>query len=176
VPGGGWSNKRWPIDRFFQIAQRLNAATGWEAVIVGGSDDTGLARQFSASASFPVTDRTGNTSILELVEIIRHAQLVVSNDTGSAHIAAAVDVCCASILGGAHFGRFLPYEVETSDRSTALHAVYHRMPCYGCNWRCVYVIKEGQPVPCVDLVSVNQVWETVKSMLQIRSANKFNSP
>ena len=129
----------------------------------------GLARQFSASATFPVTDLTGRTSVLELVEAIRRAQLVVSNDTGSAHIAAAVGVCCASILGGAHFGRFLPYEVETSDRSTALHAVYHRMSCYGCNWRCVYAVKEGQPVPCVDRVSVNQVWETVNSMMQVRA-------
>ena len=41
VPGGGWSNKRWPIDRFCEIAQRLNAVTGWEAVIAGGSGDAG---------------------------------------------------------------------------------------------------------------------------------------
>jgi ADP-heptose:LPS heptosyltransferase len=73
VPGGGWSNKRWPIDRFCEIAQRLNAVTGWEAVIAGGSDDAGLAKQFSASASFPVTDLTGRTSVLELVEVIRRA-------------------------------------------------------------------------------------------------------
>ena len=175
VPGGGWSSKRWPVDRFFEIAERLNAAIGWEAVIAGGSGDAGLARQFSASATFPVTDLTGRTSVLELVEVIRRAQLVVSNDTGSAHIAAAVGVCCASILGGAHFGRFLPYEVETPDRSTALHAVYHRMSCYGCNWRCVYGVKEGQPVPCVDRVSVDQVWETVNSMMQVASANDPNA-
>jgi ADP-heptose:LPS heptosyltransferase len=101
------------------------------------------------------------------------SQILISNETGTAHIANAVGTPTVCILGGGHFGRFVPYPV-LSGQTSHLKVVYHKMPCYGCDWKCVYQIKseasgsgamEDEPAPCISNISVDAVWNEVKPLL-----------
>ena len=89
-------------------------------------------------------DLVGKTSLVELVELLRNALLVLSNETSAVHIGAAVGAPVICILGGGHFGRFLPYVVEKPEpsRPTPI-VVVQPMSCFGCNWQCVHPRERG---------------------------------
>lgn len=114
-------------------------------------------------AAVPLRNLAGKTSLGQLAAILAHARLVLTNDTSAAHIGPEVGVPTVCILGGGHYGRFLPYDLL--DARLAPRAVSHRMDCFGCNWRCIYGTEIGQPFPCVTKVSVEDVWDAVEDVL-----------
>jgi ADP-heptose:LPS heptosyltransferase len=97
---------------------------------------------------------------------MRNARIVISNDTGPAHIAAAVAVPVVCILGGGHYGRFMPYRVEAPTASNLLPiAVSVELDCFGCNWACVYQRGPTEPMRCIKEVTVDHVWNRTLSCL-----------
>ena len=115
-PGAGEAFRQWSSDAFARIAQYLHTRYGLDVVVSGGAGDKVLAERIAAESSVPVRNMTGKTSISELVELIAGATLIVTNDTGAVHIAAAVQVPTVCISNANHFGRFVPYPTEITDR------------------------------------------------------------
>jgi hypothetical protein len=107
----------------------------------------------------PIIDACGRTTLQELAGTIASAKLIITNETGAAHIAAALGRPAVTILGGGHFNRFLPYPIENH----CVRSAYQRMDCYGCNWRCIY--KPADPGPCILKVTVDDVWTLVGGVL-----------
>lgn len=161
-PGASWHGRKWPPERFVEIARRVHRATGWTALICGGPEEAEYNKALTRSLDVPYVDCTGQTSLAELFGLIGAAKVLISNETGAVHIAAALGQHAVCILGGGHFGRFLPYELEKSADGPLPTPVYHEMECFGCDWRCIYRLRSDQPAPCVAAVSVEQVWETVE--------------
>jgi len=62
---------------------------------------------------------------------LRRCRLYVGAESAGAHMACALGIPNVVLLGGGHFGRFMPYSPLTS-------AVVLPMDCFGCNWRCKY--------------------------------------
>lgn len=83
----------------------------------------------------PLSNRTinlsGATSLTQSAALLRRCMLAVGGETGLAHMACAVGTPNVILLGGGHFGRFMPYSSLTSIVSLPLE-------CYGCNWSCRY--------------------------------------
>ena len=82
--------RSWPVCKFVDVARTLAASRGWRPVLVG--DEGLLAQAFVCSyqGASPVLDLTGKTSLRELGALLSHAQLVLSRDSGPAHLGAAV--------------------------------------------------------------------------------------
>jgi len=97
APGGAAHrpDKRWPIERFAELARRI-ADNGLTPVVIGGADEALLAKQIIASCT-AARDLTGSTSLIDLVALYGKAALAVGNDTGPMHVAAAVG-CPAVVL------------------------------------------------------------------------------
>jgi ADP-heptose:LPS heptosyltransferase len=166
-PGAAGPIKRWPIERFGEIASRIHARTGWTGIICGAASDAGMAQNLIAQArGIPVANACGQTTLPELAGVIAGARLTVTNDTSAAHLAAAVAAPAVAILGGGHFGRFMPYPAECEPASRTLQVAYHSMSCYHCNWRCVHPRLLDDPALCITSVTVEQVWAIVESMLE----------
>ena len=164
-PGASWYGKRWPKEYFVELSQRIHQATRWKVVICGGEEDQERNGMIVSRLAIPTEDWTGRTSLKQLAAILAHAKLVVSNDTSAVHLAAASDCPVVSIVGGGHYGRFLPYEIEADSARAMPVAVAHQMECFNCNWQCVYEVKPDDAVPCVANVSVDDVWSAVKVQL-----------
>src|SRR5262249_37167567 len=112
-PGAAHPIRRWPIERFGEIAARIHARTGWIAIVCGLASDSTAARKLIADArDVPIVDASGQTTLSELAGVIAGAKLTVTNETSAAHLAAALSAPAVAILGGGHFGRFLPYPTE----------------------------------------------------------------
>lgn len=99
APGSIWNTKRWPQERFADVARRLTTV-GIAVVLVGGRADEELCRQIALSApSDRVLNAAGRLSLLQSAELIRRCTMLISNDSAPAHLAMAVRVPVIVIFG-----------------------------------------------------------------------------
>ena len=97
-PGAAWPNKRWPASRFGAVARSLHADQRLPSIVLWGPGEVPLASDVVA-ASGDAAWLSPPTSIADLVALVRGASLMVSGDTGPAHIAAAVGTPLVGIYG-----------------------------------------------------------------------------
>lgn len=101
IPGSspGGLRKRWPAERYGELARRL-AARGVTPVILGGKGEADLAAAIRALCPQAI-DLTGRTGIEEIAALARGAWGCVGNDTGPTHLAAALGCPTAALLSDA---------------------------------------------------------------------------
>lgn len=130
-PGARMLSRRWPVERFAEVAQRLGGA--WRIVVTGAPDEADLAARLCALARVPVVNLCGQTSLGAMAALIAHARLLVCNDTGASHIAAAMDTPSVVVSCGSDSERWAPLD-------RALHHVLADYPpCRPCGWQaCPY--------------------------------------
>jgi ADP-heptose:LPS heptosyltransferase len=165
VPGAGWDKKQWPLENFAALATLIHSETGWQGIVCGGPGEMQLAMRLKQLTNAPLQILTGRTTLAELANCIAGARFLVGNDTSAVHFAAAVTTPAVCILGGGHFGRFFPYRLEVDTDRPIPIPVYFEMPCYGCNWYCIYPLKREQPVPCIANIEVQKAWKTVRRLI-----------
>lgn len=94
--GASADARRWPVDHFVHVARGL-AAAGFTPVLVGAVGERELAARFSAAGGGGV-DLIGATTLPELAAVLRACSLLVTNDTGTMHLAAGLGVPCLAIF------------------------------------------------------------------------------
>ena len=133
VPGASSDMKKWPLVLFSALADKIYQNTGWSGIICGTKKEYHLGEQILKLSKAPLKNMSGKTELVGLSELLSQSQLIITNDTGAAHISSALGTSTVCILGGGHFGRFIPYP-DLPDQSSNIKAVYYKMHCYGCNW------------------------------------------
>ena len=167
APGASWGPKMWPVANFAQVITKLIKQFNIQVVFCGGQADQQVCHELHDLISTNnSSDLSGKTSLPELVEVIRDAKLLITNDSAPVHIAAAVGTPSVCILGGGHFGRFLPYPVDLTPNAQHPLVCSVQMPCFGCKWRCTYSISETEAVPCISTVAVTDVHEACHKLLK----------
>jgi heptosyltransferase I len=106
VPGAAQANKRWPIERFAELAGKISERFGLSIVATGSQGE----REYIEAIGKRVINLAGKTMVRELMPLMRKASLVVSNDTGPGHIAAALGVPIVMIFGPTNPARVCPYK------------------------------------------------------------------
>jgi ADP-heptose:LPS heptosyltransferase len=162
-PGASNFKRIWPIERFAEIARYVYDKTGWTMVICGSKNEAHLAAEVIRLANIDACNLTGIASLPEFVEVVRGSRILIGNETASTHIAASVQVESVCILGGGHFGRFMPYSNKIL--GTKPCSVYHKMNCFNCNWRCSQDHDPDCCWPCISAVSVESVQEAVNYLI-----------
>ncbi len=120
-PGSRSAKRIWPAAYFAEVAAYCQERWGWEVVLCGGPADLPYAAAFQEKFSGRVTDLTGATRLPELLTILKGAQWLVTVDTGSVHLAAAVGCPVSAIFNGSQFGRFAPYPEELQHKIQAVY-------------------------------------------------------
>jgi len=162
-PGASWSGRQWPATHFAEVLTELHRQYGWRAVVCGGPSEKYLCQSIANMSAVAVINLGGETSLPELVELLRGAEILVSNETSAVHLAAAVSTPAVCVLGGGHFGRFLPYPVHVPGSKPIV--VKHEMSCYQCNWHCTQPHAPGAAVPCISGVTVASVLVSAKESI-----------
>jgi ADP-heptose:LPS heptosyltransferase len=90
-PGASTPDHYWPAGRFAAVADRL-AAEGLRVVLTGSAGEAPITRSVAQAMHAPSVDLAGQTDIGTLGALLSDARLLVSNDTGVAHIATALRV------------------------------------------------------------------------------------
>jgi ADP-heptose:LPS heptosyltransferase len=124
-PGSQLASRRWPAERFAEVGDAL-AQGGWNVVLTGTAAEAPLTREVADAMRHAPIDLAGRTSLGALGAIIAQARLLVCNDTGVSHIAAALRTPSVVICSGADPRRWAPLDRQ-------LHRVlWHDVPCRPC--------------------------------------------
>lgn len=174
-PGASTSVKRWPIERFAQLADKLIELYKCDIYLCGGNDEEKDANRLLSLSKFPyrISSRVGMTSFWEWSAIVQHAMMVIGNDSATLHIAAAHRVKAICIAGVYDKFQFFPYIVDELDEGDRLpETVYMDMPCEYCrtkgyfagygNPKCRHAIKAGKCSLCIDAISIRDVMERIE--------------
>lgn len=155
--GAAWPNKRWPPERFGELASFLRDACGLTPVVLWGPGEERLADTVIAASSNTAIAAPA-TGIADLVAIARASALVVSGDTGPLHIATAVGTPTVSLFGPTDPARNGPYaaEDEVVSRYGACGCQYDRR-CHESSW-------------CLGEVTAAEVCAAVQRRLAARGA------
>jgi lipopolysaccharide heptosyltransferase I len=153
-PGAAWPNKRWPPERFGEIASFLRDVRGLTSLVLWGPGEEALARAV-VDASGGAARVAPPTTIADLLALARHAALIVSGDTGPLHIAAAAGTPAVAIFGPTNPGRNGPW--------AASDVVISRYATCGCHYdrRC------HEARWCLDDVSVAEVTAAIQQRLSM---------
>ena len=98
-PGANWWHKRWPPERFAQAADRLARATGGCIALTGAAEDLPLVERVQSRMATPPLILAGKTTVPQMAACLSHASLMLSNDTGVMHLAAAVGCPVVALYG-----------------------------------------------------------------------------
>ena len=124
-PSARWPTKRWSLESFAKVADLIQADGLGPVGIIGGPEDRPLARQILHLMRKPAADLTGSTPVGLLPALLQSAALLVSNDSGPMHVAAAVGTPVVALFGPTSATRTGPY----GHRHLVIH---HKVPCSPC--------------------------------------------
>ena len=85
APGSKWFTKKWPLEYFNRVIKELEKREDTTVVVVGGKEEM----FFNMPLANTTIDLRGKTTLLELAEVIRRADIVLTNDSSPIHIASA---------------------------------------------------------------------------------------
>ena len=95
--------KQWPLDRFERLIQLIVERLQTRVVLIGGKEEAGHLQRV-APPSGRVADLVGRCSLTQLAALLQRARLLVSNDSGPVHLAAAVGTPTVVLFGSEHPG------------------------------------------------------------------------
>ena len=152
-PGGAYgSSKRWPPEYFAELARHY-LQQGWQVWLFGSPNETDAADTIMQATKQQCVNLCGATSLLDAIDLIALADMVVTNDSGLMHIAAAVETPLIAIYGSTSPG----YTPPLADRRKILRLGLACSPCFKreCplsgheNKRCLLDIKPEQVITAI---------------------------
>lgn len=157
APGALHDTKQWPGDRFAAAADRL--AEGRPVVLLGTGADARAAEEILKSLASPAQSFVGQTSLRDMMLVLQRCALLLTNDSGAMHVAAALDVPTLAIFGPTvkPFGFF-----PAGDRTAVVEAA--GLECRPCS------VHGSKKCPlghfrCMTDVTVDQVVASAQALL-----------
>ncbi len=157
-------NRCLEIEKFINMGEMISE--NLKIVLCGGKSEETLGKKFIEKIinKKQILNLIGKTTLLETINLIKNSKFIIGNETFSAHLAPLFKVKSICILGGGHFGRFMPYpkELEDLDDPFLPQVIYKTMDCFNCNWYCKY---KEVPWKCIKNIEVEKINEIIKSKL-----------
>lgn len=109
-PGGRWLNKRWPVEHFVTLVRQLaQELPEHRFAILGSRADAAVTAPIVRAAPGRCVDLAGQTTLSEMIEWLREVDMLITNDTGPMHVAAAMKKPVVALFGPTDPRRTGPY-------------------------------------------------------------------
>jgi heptosyltransferase-1 len=148
-----WPTKRWPAASFAEVADRLLQEGYGAVVMIGGADERAEVAAVSEMMKTSAIDLAGATTVGLLPALLSKASLLITNDSGPMHIAAAIGTPVVALFGPTSAARTGPYGVGHD-------VLTGKVPCSPCFSRTCH---NTLPLECLRLVSPQQVLSAVRA-------------
>lgn len=126
APGAAFGEaKRWPAERFAEVALRLTQLLGWRAVVTGTAPETGLTARVAGGLGGTGVDLGGRTTLEDLIHLLSRSRLLLANDSGTMHLGALLKTPVAVPVGSTDMARTGPL----SDRAVLVKTDACRRAC-----------------------------------------------
>jgi lipopolysaccharide heptosyltransferase II len=153
-PGASLASKCWPADSFIQLGEKLIHQPGAGILIFGSHAESELAQRIALALGDSALNLAGKTSLSTLAALLNRVALLVTNDTGTQHLAAAIRTPVLSLC----FGSALSH--ETGPYGVGHIVVESTLPCFPCNFHV-----ECKRFRCQEQVSAEIVTRLAVQML-----------
>lgn len=145
--------KRWLPERFAEVAKNIAAQKNMQWVLLGTRRDIDLGQRIANLLDNHCVNRIGQTTIEQLIEELRECRLLLTNDTGTMHLAALLGVPTVSIFGSTE-------PLLTGPLGDGHIVLRHHVECSPCFLReCPIDFR------CMKAVTVSEVTDAVMSLL-----------
>ena len=138
--GGTWETKRWPVEKFAKLGEKL-IEYGFEVIILGGPQDVEDSIKIEKYMKKKVINFAGKTTLLQLTGLLDYFNLFISGDTGPLHMAVARNTKSLAIFGPSEVWRYRPY----GEKHEVIKMNLKCQPCHEkkCpfNWECMNNLK-----------------------------------
>ncbi|MBI3328524.1 MAG: glycosyltransferase family 9 protein [Nitrospinae bacterium] len=154
-PGASEDSRQWPVSAFASLGKALCTELGARLIVFGTKKEAPLGEEIVKECHGRAISVMGETSLAELAALLQRCRLLVTNDTGTMHLACAVGTqVVALFMGPALFHQTGPYG--------AGHVVLQaEIPCAPCN----YLVRCSHHV-CKEHVRLDAVFQTVKWVVE----------
>jgi lipopolysaccharide heptosyltransferase II len=150
LPVSRWISKNWPLSHFIELGHRLRSQLPASLFILGDKDAADAAQAIEAALPGAV-NLAGRTSLVEMGSFLSAMDVLVANDSGPMHMAAAVGTPVVALFGPTDPRRTGPY-------GEAHHVVQAPLPCRPCYRRecrlkghaCLADLKPEKVLACVE--------------------------
>lgn len=159
--------KRWPIKRYAEIAKRIYKKTKLPLLFCGTNSDLESINQLKDLLEKDISyfDVVNKTTLLEFIEVIKHAKFVVTNDTSTYHIAVINEIPVTIITGGYTYARYVDYKFEDMYKYKKPYIVVSDKKCFNCDNKCKYLKSSDKIWPCLNNITVDMAWKTIEKMI-----------
>jgi lipopolysaccharide heptosyltransferase II len=145
--------KRWLPERFAEVAAMISAQLSAQWILFGTKNDAAVGNQIAAAIGDHCVNRIGHTTLDQLIDELRECRLLLTNDTGTMHLAALLGVPVVAIFGSTE-------PSLTGPLGNAHIILRHHVECSPCLLReCPIDFR------CMKAVSTDEVVDAVRSML-----------
>ena len=153
--------KRWPADSYAALADRLMEELDADVVLIGSADELEVSLAVSKRMRHQPMVLTGKTDLAQAVAVLSEVDLLVTNDTGPAHVAAALGRPTLVIFGPTN-------PVTTRPLSPAAEIVRHPPDCSPCMLRDCPIDHR-----CMTTITPDAVFDRVTAILGARVSDKL---
>ena len=154
-PAAAFDTKQWATERFAQVAESLTSR-GLTVVAITASTETHVAEALKQQTTAPVVAFT-DLSLPEVTALLSRARLFVGNDSGIAHMAAAVGAPSVVIFGSSNTAHWRPWAKAPAD------VVVEEMECQPCHG---YFCEKFEQPECIKRVPVERVLGSINRVLK----------
>lgn len=154
-PAAAFATKQWAADKFARVAEDL-AGQSLGVVVITASNETHIVDELKRDTSTPLVAFT-DLSLPEITALLARARLFVGNDSGIAHIAAAVQTPSVVIFGSSNIAHWRPWA------AAAAEVVVEEMECQPCHG---YFCEKFAEPECIKRVPVERVMAATERVLR----------
>ncbi len=155
APGAAFGPaKRWPPERFAGLADRLIGALNADVLIFGSAAERPLAEDIASSMKHTPVIAAGETSLRQLLALMARCRLMVTNDSGPMHLAAAMRVPLVAIFGSTD-------ERATGPLGKRVRVVKRSVECSPCGLRVCPI-----DFRCMTEISVEEVFQATLELVK----------
>ncbi len=165
-PAGGRAVKQWDLDRWADVARRLQREFQAAILLTGAESDRGLTAEVARRLPFRSVDLTGRLSIRETMALIAELDLFLSPDTGTMHAACAVGTPSVSVFGPSDPARY--FSGGGGARGGRHVVVRAELWCAPCNLirKPPAECDDGAPPECLRRVEADEVHREAARLLR----------
>lgn len=158
APGSKMPAKRWPIEKFKELGERLlKIYPELRLIVIGGKEDIQMGENLCAYWGKRAKNIAGKTSFWETAVFLKKTKLYIGNDTATMHLAAMVGIPCVAIFSA----RDNPVRWEPYGKGHII--LRKKIECEGC----MLEICKDKKNACLRKIEVEEVVEAVRKIYEI---------
>ena len=154
-PVGRWKTKQWSGFNFARLADRIQETNEYQVVFFGSKEDLFQVQEIAGQMKNLPIIATGKLTLKQLAAFLKKCEMLITNDSGPMHLAAALNIPVVALFGATDFRRTGPY----GDRHYIIHQNIFCSPCFSRT-----CLNKSYDMECMETITPEEVFEKFKEM------------